>query len=98
VYISLTNAYFQYTENKKETTRRRRTVTSSLKELSMDQPGKRVGAGGPQSKQSAKLFLQSSELGLPQPLTRRRVCPPPFGSGGRGILSGERGVGESILR
>jgi hypothetical protein len=23
------------------------------------------------------LFLQSSELGLPQPLTRRRVCPPP---------------------
>jgi hypothetical protein len=30
-----------------------------------------------QSRQSAKLFLQSSELGLPQPLTRRRVCPPP---------------------
>jgi hypothetical protein len=28
-------------------------------------------------RQSAKLFLQSSELGLPQPLTRRRVCPPP---------------------
>jgi hypothetical protein len=31
----------------------------------------------PQSRQSAKPFLQSSELGLPQPLTRRRVCPPP---------------------
>jgi hypothetical protein len=30
-----------------------------------------------QSRQSAKLFLQSSELGLHQPLTRRRVCPPP---------------------
>jgi hypothetical protein len=28
------------------------------------------------SRQSAKLFLQSSELGLPQPLTCRRVCPP----------------------
>ncbi len=31
---------------------------------------------GAQSRQSAKLFLQSSELGLPQPLTRRRECPP----------------------
>jgi hypothetical protein len=31
-----------------------------------------------QSRQSAKLFLKSSELGLPQPLTRRRVCPPPL--------------------
>jgi hypothetical protein len=35
----------------------------------------------PQSRQSAKLFLKSSELGLPQPLTRRRVCPPPPGEG-----------------
>jgi hypothetical protein len=35
------------------------------------------------TQQSAKLFLQSSELGLPQPLTRRRVCPPV-----------ERGVGR----
>ncbi len=32
----------------------------------------------PQSKQSAKLFLQSSELGLPQPLTRRLLCTPSF--------------------
>jgi hypothetical protein len=39
-------------------------------------------------------FLQSLELGLPQPLTRRRVCPLPFGSGGRGTLAGERGVGR----
>ncbi len=31
-----------------------------------------------------RLLLQSSELGLPHPLTRRRVCLPPFGSGGRG--------------
>jgi hypothetical protein len=30
-----------------------------------------------QSRQSARLFLQSSELGLPRPLNRRRVCPPP---------------------
>jgi hypothetical protein len=42
-----------------------------------------------QSRQSAKLFLQSSELGLPQPLTRLRVFPPP--SGGRGTLASERG-------
>ncbi len=39
----------------------------------------------PQSRQNAKLFLESSELGLPQPLTRRRVSPPP-GSGGRGVF------------
>ncbi len=45
----------------------------------------------PQSRQSAKLFLQSSELGLPHPLTRRRVCPP-FGSG-RGTLACGRGSG-----
>jgi hypothetical protein len=32
---------------------------------------------GPESSKSAKLFLQSSELGLPQPFTRMRVCPPP---------------------
>jgi hypothetical protein len=45
--------------------------------------------------QSAKLFLQSSELGLPQPLTRRRVCPLPSPrSGGRGTLAGERRVGR----
>jgi hypothetical protein len=44
-----------------------------------------------QSRQSAKLFLQSSELGRPQPLTRRRVCPQTPGSGGRGTLWRERG-------
>ncbi len=43
---------------------------------------------------SAKLFLQSSELGLPQPLTRRRVCPLPPVSGGRRTLAGESGVGR----
>jgi len=51
----------------------------------------------PQSRQSAKLFLKSSELGLPQPLTRRQMCPPPLhapGSGGRGTLAGKRGVGR----
>ena len=31
-----------------------------------------------QSRQSARLFLQSSELGLPRPLNRRGVCPPPL--------------------
>jgi hypothetical protein len=42
-----------------------------------------------QSRQSARLFLQSSELGLPQPLTRRRVYPPP-----PRFLGGERGAGR----
>ncbi len=48
----------------------------------------------PQSRQSAKLFIRSSELGLLQPLSRRRLCKPPAppGSGGRGTL--ERGVGR----
>jgi hypothetical protein len=46
------------------------------------------------SRQSVKLFLQSLELGLPQPLTLTRVCLPPFGSGGRGTLAGERGGGR----
>ncbi len=46
-----------------------------------------------QRRQSSKLFLRSSELGLPQPITRRRVCPPRPSSGGRGTLAGERGVG-----
>ncbi len=56
-----------------------------------------VGYTLPQSRQSAKLSLKSSELGLPKPLTRRRVCPPP-GSGGRDMhstLARERGLGES---
>jgi hypothetical protein len=36
-------------------------------------------AGDPHHRvrQSAKPFLQSSKLGLPQPLTRKRVSPPP---------------------
>jgi hypothetical protein len=45
-----------------------------------------------QSRQSAKLFLLSSELGLPHPLIRRRVFPPP-GSVGRGTVAGDRGFG-----
>jgi hypothetical protein len=48
----------------------------------------------PQSRQSAKLFLQLSELGLPQPLTCRRVCPsPPVLGGGAHSLAIE-GLGE----
>jgi hypothetical protein len=46
-----------------------------------------------QSKQSAKLFLKSSELELPQPLTRRRGCQPPPPHPGC-TLAGERGVGS----
>ncbi len=55
---------------------------------------RKMGSYTAQSRQSANLFLQSSKLGLPHPLTRKRVCPSPFGSGGRGTLAGERGSGR----
>jgi hypothetical protein len=46
-----------------------------------------------QSRQSAKLFLQSSELAPPAPSPAGECAPPPpTGSGGRAILAGERGV------
>jgi hypothetical protein len=54
------------------------------------------GSPAAQSRQSAKLFLQSSELELPHPLSRRRGCPPPFGPGGGEVtLACGRGVGGS---
>ncbi len=37
-----------------------------------------------QSRQSAKLFLQSLELGSPTPLAAGECAPPPFGPGGEG--------------
>jgi hypothetical protein len=49
----------------------------------------------PQSRQNAKLFLQSSELGLPHPLTCKS---PPFGSGGGAHSLAREGVGESQFR
>jgi hypothetical protein len=48
----------------------------------------------PQSRQIAKLFLRSSELGLSRPLSRRQVHPPPPLVQGGGHTR-ERGVGES---
>jgi hypothetical protein len=47
-----------------------------------------------QSRQSAKPFLQSSELGLPHPLTRRQVCPPLVPGGWAHSLVAERGWGS----
>jgi hypothetical protein len=48
----------------------------------------------PQSRQSTNPSLQSSELGLPNPVTRRRMCtPPPFGSGGDTLACGRGGGG-----
>ncbi len=50
-----------------------------------------------QSWQSAKLFLQSSELGLPHLHSRRPVCPPPphpLGGGGGHTHLWERGWGS----
>ncbi len=53
-----------------------------------------------QSRQSPKLFLKSSGLGLPQPLTRRRLCPPPpppvLGRGAHPLA--REGLGESQFR
>jgi hypothetical protein len=46
-----------------------------------------------QSRQSAKPFLQSSELGLSPPSLASECAPPP-GSGGRGTFAGERGFGR----
>ncbi len=53
-------------------------------------------AGMPQSRQSAKLFLQSSGLGLPHPFNSRRVCPPPtlWSVGGGHTRLRERGWGS----
>jgi hypothetical protein len=53
-----------------------------------------------QNRQNANLFLQSSELGLPQTLTRRRECPPPLvpGGGGGAHSLAREGVGESQFR
>jgi hypothetical protein len=62
---------------------------------SLNNPASQYKSAHPQSRQSAKLFLQSSELRLPQPLTRRRVYPPPPRVlGRRGTLAGERWVGK----
>jgi hypothetical protein len=44
-----------------------------------------------------RLFLQSSELELPHPLTRKQVRPSPFGSGWGDTLACARGVGRSQL-
>jgi hypothetical protein len=38
--------------------------------------------------QSAKLFLQLSELGPPQPITRMRVCLPTLVPGGSTLACG----------
>ncbi len=46
-----------------------------------------------QRRHSTKLSLQSSELGLPHPLTRRQVWTLPFGSGGKHTRLRERGWG-----
>jgi hypothetical protein len=49
-----------------------------------------------QSRQSARLFLQSSELGLPHPLAHRQVCPPLWLQGRETLAGGRGGGGVSI--
>ncbi len=62
----------------------------------------RKGGGvWPQSRLSAKLFLQSSELGIPQPLTRGDIRKWIFIAGvnniGNKLFSGVNDTGEKIL-
>jgi hypothetical protein len=57
-----------------------------------------AGASHTQSRQSAKLFLKSSELGLPQPLTRRLVWPPPPVLGGGAHSLAREGLGKSQIQ
>ena len=61
---------------------------------------RRFGWAPEKCRQSARLLLQSSELRLPHPLTRRRVCSPLLWFGGGGIhithSLGERGWGVPI--
>ncbi len=53
-----------------------------------------IGEVTPQSGQSIKLSLQLSELGLPHPLTRRRVCTlPSLVPGGCTLACGRGGGG-----
>ncbi len=68
-----------------------RLLPCSLKQRS--NPKKIMVYGTHRVGRMLSFFLQSLALGLPQPLTHRRVCPPPFGSKGRGTLAGERGGG-----
>jgi hypothetical protein len=42
-------------------------------------------------------FSSRRNWNSPQPLTRRRMCPPPFGTGGRGTLAGVRGSGRVLI-
>jgi hypothetical protein len=54
------------------------------------------GLVGPQSMQSARLFLQSSELGLPHSPSRAGECaPPPFSGGRVTLIFGRGGEGSS---
>ncbi len=48
--------------------------------------------------QSTKVYVFSSELELPQPLSRKRVCPPPGPKGGGGHTPAAKGVGEFQFR
>ncbi len=48
----------------------------------------------PQSRQSAKLFSSRRNRDSPQPLNRRRECPPPLVPRGGAQLAGERGGGR----
>jgi hypothetical protein len=49
----------------------------------------------PQSIQSARLSLLSSELAPPAPSLASECCPPPFGSGGDTLVCGRGGAGAN---
>ncbi len=51
-----------------------------------------------QSRQNAKLFLQSSEFGLPNPSPAGKCAPPPLVPWGGAHSLGREGLGESQFR
>jgi hypothetical protein len=58
---------------------------------------KKRASSTPESRKSAELFLQSSELGLPHSLARRRVCSPLLRFGGGGGVPGTHSLaGEGV--
>ncbi len=54
---------------------------------------RRLGWAPEKCRRSARLFIQSSELRLPHPLTRRRVCSPLLWFRGGYTLTAGEGVG-----
>jgi hypothetical protein len=76
----------------------RQTKEGEIEYCTVQVSGERGGEVSPQSRQSAKLFSSRRNWDSPNPSLAGDCASPPFGSGGRGTLAGERGAGESQFR